>query len=73
MDEEDGDDVDEEVKASSSWEVEHSLEIKKICSLFSKNRGREMIDIIFNFGNLVILENYLQLMVSLVKVEKTFY
>ena len=71
MDEEDetngladnGDDVDEKVKAPSLREVEHSLETLKNYSLFRKNRGRQMIDIIFKFENLLIVEkseNYRQ-------------
>ena len=59
----DGDDVDEEVKASSSGEVEHFLEILKNYSLFSKNRGHLMMDIIFTFENVIIVEkseNYKQ-------------
>ena len=48
----DSDDVNEEVEAPSSREVEHSLEKLKKYSLFSENRGRE---IIFNFENLVIV------------------
>ena len=74
----DGDDVDEEVKAPSAREVEHSLETLKNYSLFSKNRGRQMMDIIFSFENLVIVEmsekylNSLRLMISSVKLEKTF-
>ena len=35
----DGDDVDKEVKALSSREVEHSLETLKNYSLFSKKEG----------------------------------
>ena len=71
MDEEDdsneladeGDNVDEEVKALSSRKVEHSLETLKNYSLFSKNRVRQMMSIIFNFKNLEIVEkseNYKQ-------------
>ena len=58
----DGDDVDKEVKAPSSKKVKHFLETLKNYSLLKKNRGRQMIDIIFNFENLVIekSENYKQ-------------
>ena len=52
----DGDDVDKEVKAPNSREVEHSLETLKNYSLFRKNRGRQMMDIIFKFENLVVVE-----------------
>ena len=58
-----GDDVDEKVKAPSLREVEHSLETLKNYSLFRRNRGRQMMDIIFKFENLVIVEkseNYKQ-------------
>ena len=71
----DGDDVNEQVEAPSSREVEHFLETLKKYSLFSKNRG---LEIIFNFENLVIVrksENYLNsvlLMISSAKIEKTF-
>ena len=60
---EDGDDVDEEMKVPSSREVKNSLETLKNYSLPSKNRGRQMMNIIFNFENLVIVEkseNYKQ-------------
>ena len=59
----DVDDTDEEVKALSSREMEHSLETLKNYSLLSKNRGRQIMDIIFNFENLVTAEkseNYKQ-------------
>ena len=52
----DCDDVDEEVKPTSLREVEHSLETLKKYSLLSKNRGCQMMDITFNFENLVIVE-----------------
>ena len=58
-----GDDSDEELKGPSSRGVEHSLETFKNYSLFSKNRQRQMIDIISSFENLVIVEkseNYKQ-------------
>ena len=60
---EDGDNVDEEMKIPSSREVKNSLETLKNYSLSSKNRGRQMMNIIFNFENLVIVEkseNYKQ-------------
>ena len=45
-------DDNEEVKAPSSNEVEDFL------FLFSKNRGRQIMDIIFNFENWVIVETF---------------
>ena len=57
------DDVHEEVKAPSSREVEHSLEAMKNYFLFSKKRGRQRMNIVFKFENLVIVEkseNYKQ-------------
>ena len=54
----DGDDADKEVKAPSSTQVEHSLETLKNYYLFSKNKRRQMMDIILKFENLVIVENY---------------
>ena len=73
----DGDDVDEEVKAPNSTEAEHSLKILKNYYLFSKNRGRQIMDIVFGFENLVIeksleIINSLLLMISSVKIEKIF-
>ena len=47
----DGGDVDEEMKAPSSRKVEHFLETLKNYYLFSKNRGCQMMNIIFNFEN----------------------
>ena len=64
--------IDEEVKAPSLREVD--LESLKNYSLSSKNRGRQMIGIAFNFENLVIVQksdNYKQSKFS-VKTEKTF-
>ena len=52
----DGDDFDESAKFFSSRKVDYSLETLKNCSLFSKNRERQMMDIIFNFENPVIVE-----------------
>ena len=52
----DGDDFDESVKVFSSRKVDYSLETLKNYSLFSKNRERQMMDIIFNFENPVIVE-----------------
>ena len=57
------DDIHEEVKAPSSREVEHSLEAMKSYFLFSKKRGRQRMNIVFKFENLVIVEkseNYKQ-------------
>ena len=73
----DGDDVEEEVKAPKSREAEHSLKILKNYYLFSKNRGHQIMDILFGFENLVIkksleIMNSLLLMNSSAKIEKLF-
>ena len=54
----DGDDFDESVKFFSSRKVGYSLETLKNYSLFSKNRERQMMDIVFNFENPVIVEKF---------------
>ena len=54
----DGDDFDESVKCFSSRKVDYSPETLKNYSLFSKDRERQMMDIVFNFENPVIVEKF---------------
>lgn len=54
----DGVDAYEEEKAPSSREMGHSLETLQNYYLFSINRGRQIMGIIFNPENLVIAEKF---------------